>query len=151
MHEPLITLTNKSRRIKYARGKLLHLAKAILRRLRGKAIVEIAVVNTRQIARLNRRFLRRRGSTDVLSFNLGKDPLGRLWGQIVVCDEVARRSAAERKIRSEDELALYIAHGLLHLLGYTDRDRKGRERMCRLAARALVKAGYADVTKDMIL
>ena len=141
-----VTLTDDSHAVRHSRRKLLRLARAVLRRRMPKAGVEIALVGPRKMAALNRRFLRRRGVTDVISFNLGPDEAGRVWGQVVVCADVARREAAKRRIRPEDELALYVAHGALHLLGETDYDPKSRERMRRLAATALVRAGYRDVT-----
>ena len=158
-----IVITDESRAVRYDRRKLLRLVRAILRPRMPNAIVDVAIVGARRIAALNREFLHRRGLTDVISFNLGPvEDQGmrrvarratrasrgakRWLGQIVVCADVARREAARRRIRAEDELALYVAHGALHLLGETDYDPKARERMRRLAARALVKGGYSDVT-----
>ena len=150
-----IAITDESRAVRHARRKLLRLVRAILRPRMPNAIVDVAIVGARRIAALNREFLHRRGLTDVISFNLGpvedhgmraSRGTKRWLGQIVVCADVARREAARRRIRAEDELALYVAHGALHLLGETDYDPKARERMRRLAARALVKGGYSDVT-----
>lgn len=164
-----IAITDESRVVRYNRQKMLRLVRAILRPRMPRAMVDIAIVGSRRIAALNRRFLHRRGVTDVISFNLGavregkksSDPFfcsGKrvltpfsvvpfsVLGQIVVCAEVARREARKRGIRGEDELALYVAHGALHLLGETDYDPAARERMRRLAAQALVRAGYRDVT-----
>ena len=162
-----IVIGDESRVVRYNRQKMLRLVRAILRRRMPRAMVDIAIVGSRRIAGLNRRFLRRRGVTDVISFNLGaaqegkksSDPFLRsdrsgkrvltpfsVLGQIVVCAEVARGEARRRGIRAEDELALYVAHGALHLLGETDYDPAARERMRRLAAQALVRAGYRDVT-----
>ena len=40
-----------------------------------------------------------------------------LLGDIVICPAVARRNAAEHAGTFEDELALLLVHGLLHLMG----------------------------------
>jgi probable rRNA maturation factor len=40
-----------------------------------------------------------------------------LLGDVVVCPAVAERNARERSIPYEDEMALLVVHGLLHLLG----------------------------------
>jgi probable rRNA maturation factor len=148
-----VVITDESRRVRCNRLKMLRLVRGILRRRMPRAIVDIAIVGSRRIAALNRQFLRRSGVTDVISFNLGPVEHGlganhatSILGQIVVCADVARREARKRRIRAEDELALYIAHGALHLLGETDYDPEARERMRRLAAKALVKGGYSDVT-----
>ncbi|MBI2123567.1 MAG: rRNA maturation RNAse YbeY [Armatimonadetes bacterium] len=39
------------------------------------------------------------------------------------------------------EIALLAAHGVLHLLGYDDRTRRGAERMMRRARTVLAEAG----------
>ena len=41
-----------------------------------------------------------------------------LLGDVVVCPAVATRQAAERGVTAEDELALLVVHGVLHLLDY---------------------------------
>ena len=40
-----------------------------------------------------------------------------MLGDVVLCPAVARRNAAETAHPYEDELALLIVHGILHLLG----------------------------------
>ena len=92
------------------------------------------------IAELNVRFLGGEGPTDVLSFPLDEElpPGGRqpdqggrgpgspsdpgeppaLLGDVIVCPTVAGRQALERGIPSDDEIALLVVHGVLHLLDY---------------------------------
>jgi len=41
-----------------------------------------------------------------------------LLGDVVVCPLVASRQAEELSIPTEDELALLVVHGVLHLLDY---------------------------------
>ena len=116
------------------------LARSVLesRGIKGDAEVSLLFVDEDAIAALNERFLERAGPTDVLAFPVEDDPLppGRfpdmggtgpgsevgdepplLLGDVVVCPSVAERNAAERSIRYEDEIALLVVHGLLHLLG----------------------------------
>jgi probable rRNA maturation factor len=116
------------------------LARCVLesRGIKGQAEVSLLFVDEEAIAALNARFLERTGPTDVLAFPVEDDPLppgrfpdmggtgpgagGRdepplLLGDVVVCPSVARRNAAERSVGYEDEIALLVVHGLLHLLG----------------------------------
>ena len=91
--------------------------------------VDITVVDSREIAKLNRRYLGRRGATDVISFDLSDDPACGISCQIVVCGEVAIRQAARLGHGAGRELLLYVIHGLLHLMGYDDKTEKGSEKM----------------------
>jgi probable rRNA maturation factor len=116
------------------------LARSVLesRGVKGEAEVSLLFVDEAAIAALNVRFLDHEGPTDVLAFPVEDDPLppGRfpdmggtgpgsdvvdepllLLGDVVVCPAVAERNAKERSIAYDDEIALLVVHGLLHLLG----------------------------------
>ncbi|MGH8987718.1 MAG: rRNA maturation RNase YbeY [Acidimicrobiales bacterium] len=133
------------------------LARAVLveRRVRGDVEVSLLFVDESSIAALNQRFLGREGPTDVLAFPIEDDPLpgGRapdsggtgpgaeaedepltLLGDVVICPTVAEHDAAEHGVAFEDEVALLVVHGLLHLLGFdheTDREAEAMERLER--------------------
>ncbi len=68
-----------------------------------------------------------------------------LGGEIVISAETARRNAAEYRVSPHDELALYLAHGLLHLCGYDDRSPHEKRLMRRREAEALAAARTAEV------
>ncbi|HEV8340063.1 MAG TPA: rRNA maturation RNase YbeY [bacterium] len=105
----------------------------------------VAVVSDRQIRALNRRYLGRDRSTDVLAFpqDLRKLPLhGRprkgakgtgpgLLGDVVVSAERAAAQAPRYGQTVERELELLVIHGVLHLLGYDDTTPRARSRMHR--------------------
>ena len=90
--------------------------------------MEVAIVADREMSALNRTYHRIRGTTDVLSFDLA-EPGEPICAQIIVCAEEALRQAKRRAQPPQRELLLYIAHGLLHLLGYDDTSKKQAERM----------------------
>jgi probable rRNA maturation factor len=90
------------------------------------------------------------GPTDVLSFPVEDEPLptGRspdmggtgpgadvldepllLLGDVVVCPSVAARNALDHGSTYEDEMALLVVHGLLHLLGMDHQVDSEAERM----------------------
>ena len=116
------------------------LARAVLqdRGIEGEAEVSLLFVDEAAIARLNEEFLQRTGPTDVLAFPIEEDiaPSGRspdlggtgpgsepaegppmLLGDVVICPAVAARNAVDHGVTADDELALLVVHGLLHLLG----------------------------------
>lgn len=78
--------------------------------------------------------------TDVLAFGAddGSAPRGpdepRLVGDVVICPSMAAANAAARGASIDEELALLVVHGALHLLGYDHVDgidaaaMEGRER-----------------------
>ncbi len=138
------------------------LARAVLeaRGVRGGAEVSLLFVDEEAIAALNERFLGREGSTDVLAFPVEDDPVptGRfpdmggtgpgadpedqpplLLGDVVVCPAVAERNARERSIAYDDEIALLVVHGLLHLLGMDHELDAEAERMEALERELLAK------------
>lgn len=92
----------------------------------------LVFVDKPTITALNERYLAHRGPTDVLAFPLGNAPGGKdsgLWGEVVVCVDVAREEGRRRGIPFRTELLRYVAHGVLHLLGYRDEEPGPRARM----------------------
>ena len=95
------------------------LTKVLQREGKNRARVSVALVDDRTIAGLNRRYLGRRGPTDVLAFPFNEGPgVGRDLGEIVISVETARKVARRRKKSIKKEIYLYAVHGLLHLLGF---------------------------------
>jgi probable rRNA maturation factor len=83
------------------------------------AYISIAVVDDPTIHALNVQYLQHNYPTDVLSFVL-EETEDRLEGELVVSTDTALREAAEAGWSPQDELLLYIIHGMLHLVGYDD-------------------------------
>ncbi len=120
---------SRQRRVRLNLGKAKRLAEKILTELgcRDKEL-SLLFVDDKGIEELNRRYLKREGPTDVLAFPLG-DPL---LGDLVISVERAYLQARERGHPLEEELALLLIHGTLHLLGYDHtRSRKEAGRMAR--------------------
>ena len=111
--------------------------------VRGGAEVSLLFVDELTIAELNERFRGVSGATDVLSFPLEDDAVGagrspdaggsgpgepledlppNLLGDVVVCPKVAASNAARDDVSYDDELALLVVHGTLHLLGWDHED-----------------------------
>lgn len=85
----------------------------------------ILIVDDAACIRLHRDHFDDASTTDVMSFpDGGPDPeTGRIrLGDLAVCLDEARRVAAARGRPVGDEVALYVLHGCLHLLGYDDAD-----------------------------
>jgi probable rRNA maturation factor len=105
------------------------------------ADVCVAVTGDEEITELNRKYLGRDCTTDVIAFTYDfKD--GRLDGEIIVNAEEALRRAKKTPHSAQDELMLYTVHGLLHLLGWDDATPEDRLRMHRQALHILHATGH---------
>ncbi|MEX0908278.1 MAG: rRNA maturation RNase YbeY [Gemmatimonadaceae bacterium] len=81
-----------------------------------EAMISVAFVSSREIAKLNREHLGHAGPTDVISFALGD---GRsVVGDIYICPDVVRKNAAHYGAGMREEIARVVVHGTLHVLGY---------------------------------
>lgn len=109
----------------------------------SKSGVTVCLVSDREMARLNLRYRKKRGATDVLSFpavagrrrarlrggKVSRAGQGEL-GDIAIAPAVARRTAARNGRALGVELCVLILHGVLHLLGYDhETDRGEMERL----------------------
>lgn len=81
--------------------------------------VSLTIVDNARMHELNRRHLDHDYPTDVLSFLLGFDGQ-RLDGEVIVSADYAAAEAARYGWPAQDELLLYVVHGVLHLVGYDD-------------------------------
>ena len=105
---------------------------------REDAELSILLVTDRRIRALNREWRGQDRATDVLSFPISEPPgSGSLLGDVVISlDTAARRARAEgRPIGAE--LDRYLAHGILHLLGYDHAEPEEKEEMFGLQRQLL--------------
>jgi probable rRNA maturation factor len=108
--------------------------------VRDECELSMLFVDEEVMAGLNSQFHGKEGPTDVLAFPIDDDPVegGRspdsggtgpgysptepadmpmMLGDVVICPAVADRNAPEHAGTYDDEVALLIVHGILHLLG----------------------------------
>ncbi len=81
----------------------------------------LTFVDAASMAELNVEHMGKQGPTDVLSFPLDDEPLPgvpTLLGDVVVCPEVAAAQSADHAGTLDDELALLVVHGILHVRGH---------------------------------
>ncbi|MFH1942492.1 MAG: rRNA maturation RNase YbeY [bacterium] len=94
----------------------------------GKGSISIVLVDDKEIRELNSRFLHRDRPTDVLAFPL-EDGEEDVWGEVYVSEERAKEQALAYGVTFEEELARLVVHGVLHLVGYDDKDKKTQREM----------------------
>ena len=130
--------------------------------VRGQAEMALLFVTREAITEMNRVHMGVEGPTDVLAFpidlvdnsratgptahsstpivarvDVGELPL--LVGDVVVCPSVASEQAPSHAGTLDDELALLVTHGILHVLGY-DHDTQVNADKMRARALALLEA-----------
>lgn len=105
--------------------------------------ISIAIVDIKKMVELNEKFRGVKRPTDVLAFPLGGEFISteNLLGEVVISMDEAEEQAREEGHFLKDELALLIVHGILHLLGYTDKDEGKREVMRNKEKRILQSLG----------
>lgn len=118
--------------------------------LPDRSDLTLMLVGVDQMSEYNERFLKRDGPTDVLAFPLeqltpghypdpGTDRPPLSLGDVVIAPAYVRRQAEEMGATFDDELALMVVHGILHLLGYDHMNDADAERM-EARERSLLKA-----------
>lgn len=107
------------------------------RKITGKIEIEINIIGDRKMTQLNGKFLKKKGTTDVISFPLQEkkeietqafdknskqifvNPDGVLrLGSIFISYPQTRRQANLHKLLVDEEISQLVEHGMLHLLGY---------------------------------
>ena len=140
----MIEIVNRQRKFPIAASRWERFAAKALKVLPVKnANATVVFVSDRAMAELNRRWRRKRGTTDVLSFPAAQDKFekseGLNLGDVVISIEQAARQARENKLSLNTEVAQLILHGLLHLCGYDHATDQGE--MNRLEMRLRRKLG----------
>ena len=82
-------------------------------------MISVAFVGRAAIARINQKYLRHRGATDVISFGFASTgKRGAVIGDIYICPDVARVNARAQGVAVREELLRLVVHGTLHVVGY---------------------------------
>ncbi len=142
------------------------LAEAVLRDegVRGLAELSVLFVTEAEMGELNELHMGKPGPTDVLAFPIdaaeaeivlhGQPPsrgpdrsppdpgdMPLLLGDVVLCPAVAARQAPEHAGTIDDEIALLVVHGILHVLGH-DHDEPAAGDAMRARELALLQAHH---------
>ena len=114
---------------------------------RTRSGVTLFLATDREVRRLNRTFLARDRTTDVLSFPAcGElEPGTPHLGDVAVSVPQARRQARRAGWSVEEELSLLVTHGFLHLLGYDHEKDDGEMR--RLEDALLARAARVSLKR----
>ena len=99
-------------------GKILQLEK------QSDLELDVLLTTDLQIQKLNYKYLKHDYATDVMSFSQNDK---KFLGDIVISVETAMRQAQDQGHDLLTELQYLLLHGILHLLGYDDRNTSRRK------------------------
>lgn len=122
--DPLILF--QSRAVKLDRGWLRNFAERLCAETAGGSRFTALLTSDRRLRQLNRQFLGKDYPTDVLSFP-SPAPDGSL-GEVAISLPRARDQAKACGHAVEQEVAILLLHGLLHLLGHDHESDRGAMR-----------------------
>jgi probable rRNA maturation factor len=151
-----VAVANRQRAVPVSPARLVRAAsRALAAAGRAAGDVDVLVVDDAEIRRLNARHRGVARRTDVLAFPLETPSVAvPLVGQIVISAETAARQARRLEVPLATELDLLVTHGVLHLVGYDDRDpveaalMHGREREILETNRRLPEQLWRGLLED---
>ena len=85
------------------------------------------IVGDKRMIHFNKTYLNHDYSTDIITFDNSENK--KISGDVVISIERVKENSKKYKVKLEDELRRVMAHGLLHLLGYDDKNEKEKKRI----------------------
>ncbi len=101
--------------------------------------LNVVFTDDAKIAELNWRFLHHKGPTDILTFDYENGS-----AEIVISLDAAVHQASLYHKTLEQELTLYLAHGILHLAGINDQTPLQRRQMRKAEQQLLQRVGSVE-------
>lgn len=120
-------------------NKLKKKLEEIFRILKIKEEVYFVFCDDKLIRKLNKAFLKKNTSTDVLAFPLKDKYTKDFLGEVIISVEEVLKNSKIYKTTFFDELLLCSIHGILHLLGFKDYSPQDKEKMRKEEERILKK------------
>ncbi len=137
----IIEIANLQKHYDIKKSKIKGAVEEVLGKEGKDANLSFAFVDNNEIKKLNKRYFDSDEVTDVIAFPLSNQK-NVISGEIIVSVETAVDTAGKGRINIEGEILLYVVHGLLHLLGYSDDTREDSKIMHDMESKILKDLGY---------
>ena len=120
------------------------IARGVLKFEKQDAELNIVFTDNKRIKEINKTFLGHNYATDVITFAYDEASINndKALGEIIISVEMAKKLAQKHDCAVEGEIALYLVHGLLHLFGYNDKQRKEAKKMHQREGELLSSLGF---------
>ncbi|MCH2208500.1 MAG: rRNA maturation RNase YbeY [Lentisphaerales bacterium] len=120
-------------------------------------VLSVILLDDPQITEINEQYLNHEGPTDVISFDYVDDFDEEIdaddeftIGELYISLETAKRQGEEYNKTLNEELLLYIAHGILHICGYDDHCEEDINEMRQAEQRVLSELNKVMGTVEVI-
>lgn len=127
-----INIDNINDNFKVDTDNIEHLVNYVLKKENYKfGDIGIVFVNHNYIIELNKKFLGKNETTDVLSFSLDETSKPEISGEVYINLDIVSENAIEFNVSFVEEVNRMVIHGLLHLAGYDDQTDSDKAIMTR--------------------
>lgn len=99
--------------------------------MEGRSLESLSFIfcSDQYLLKINAEYLNHATLTDIITFDQSNGPSGGLEGDIYISIDRVKENAQQLQVSFDDEVSRVIIHGVLHLIGYTDKDDKSRVEM----------------------
>jgi probable rRNA maturation factor len=111
---------------------------------KNQSQLAVRVVNDATMIQLHQDHSNIAETTDVLTFDNGSSEAS-IHADIAICSDVASRALGDRNHALNEELLLYVVHGMLHCIGFDDHDEEAHLKMHEEEDRILTAIGVGPV------
>ncbi|MCP4682931.1 MAG: rRNA maturation RNase YbeY [Desulfobacterales bacterium] len=124
--------------------KIQQRAQAILSALDNpEGELSILIVDDQKIAELNKKYLNRKGPTNVIAFPMQEGDFAEvnpnLLGDVVISIETAEKEGQVAGIDTEERFEELLVHGILHLFGYNHEEDDNEAMVMESKSRELLE------------
>ena len=95
--------------------------------LNDKAIISIIFCDNKTLNNFKIEYFNEDVFTDIVTFKIEDKPF--LEAELYISTEMAIQNAKEFKVSLDNEIIRLISHGILHLIGYDDRNNSSSKKM----------------------